>query len=69
MLSPHEQKQTIGDGPVQRAAVEDDFSGEVQHVRRLLGRLRDLDVAPLVERLEEQYATLPRVRPILRGRA
>ena len=50
--------------PAQGAAVKHHFSGEAQHMRRFLGRLGNLDVAPLVESLEKQYATLPRVRPI-----
>jgi hypothetical protein len=57
------------DRPVQRAAVKHDGGGEAQHMRRLLGRLRNLDVAPLVESLEKQNAALPRVHPILRSRA
>ncbi len=40
------------DRTLQLAAVEHDFGGEAQHMRRLLGRLRNLDVASLVESLE-----------------
>ena len=61
--------ERVIDRPLQGAAVEHDFGGEAQHMRRLLGRLRELDVAPLVEGLENQHAALPRVGPILRSRA
>ena len=59
--------QEVIDRPLQRPAVEHDLGGEAQHVRRLLGRLRSLDVAPLVERLEKQHAALPGVGPVLRS--
>ena len=61
--------EPIVDRPLQRPAVEDEFVREVQDIRDLLRRLRELDVSPLVERLEKQHAPLPRVRPVLRERA
>ena len=46
----HEQ---VIDRPIQLPAVEHDFGLEAQHMRRLLRRLRDVNVAALVQRLEE----------------
>ena len=58
----------IVDRALERAPVNHDLGGEVQHMRRFLCRLRNLNVASLVESLEKQNAALPRVRPILRSR-
>ena len=58
---PHE---AVVDGTRQRPSVEDEFAREVQDVGNLLRRLREMDVPPLVQRLEEEQAALPRVRPV-----
>ena len=56
-------KPIIGRGR-QLAPVEDELIGEVQHIRHLLRRLREMDVPALVHSLEGQDAPLVRVAPI-----
>ena len=63
----NDANEQVIDRSLQRPAVEHDFGGKAQHVRRLLGGLRKLDGAPLVEGLENQHAALPGVGPIFSG--
>ena len=64
--NPHKR---VVDRPLKGASIQDKLSRKAQHIRDILGRLSQIRVSPLVERVEEKYAALPGVRPVVCERA
>ena len=66
-LGRNDAHQRVVDRLLQLAAVDDEFGGIAQHMRRGLGDMLAVLVAALAHDVEEQHAALPGIDHIFHG--